>query len=227
MYTLLLRIAAPMQSWGGESKYDTRDTQKEPTKSGILGLLAAAQGLSRADEQGLARLAKLQYAVRVEREGALLNDFHTAHSEKSSYITHRYYLCDAVFLCGLACEDCELLQQYANSLTHPVYPLFLGRRCCPPTLPLVLGVRQGDLLTVLRSEPPLISGTQPVRIITDAMWNDPAAVTVKDSPISYSPYQRQFGYRKMKEYILTQNRQTEHDPFAELEAAYVSDENGA
>ena len=44
MSTLLLRLAAPMQAWGAEAKFDRRTTQREPTKSGVTGLVAAALG---------------------------------------------------------------------------------------------------------------------------------------------------------------------------------------
>ncbi len=44
MATLLLRLAAPLQAWGADSKFETRKTNREPTKSGVIGLLAAALG---------------------------------------------------------------------------------------------------------------------------------------------------------------------------------------
>ena len=72
-------------------------------------------------------------------------DFHTANREedrkkgKAPYVTYRHYLQDAVFLVGLESEDTALLQELETALKHPVYPLYLGRRSCPPTLPLCLG----------------------------------------------------------------------------------------
>ena len=184
MATLLLRLAAPLQSWGADSKFETRKTNREPTKSGIIGLLAAALGLRRDDAAGLARLNGLHFAVRADREGSLLVDFHTANREedrkkgKAPYVTYRHYLQDAVFLVGLESEDTALLQELETALKHPVYPLYLGRRSCPPTLPLCLGIRQGSLLDVLRTEP--MQGRKPetgkLRIVADADPADPAAV---------------------------------------------------
>ena len=78
MATLLLRLAAPLQSWGADSKFEIRKTEREPTKSGVIGLLAAALGLRRDDAAGLQPLCGLRFGVRVDREGALLEDFHTA-----------------------------------------------------------------------------------------------------------------------------------------------------
>lgn len=162
MATLLLRLAAPLQSWGADSKFETRKTNREPTKSGVIGLLAAALGLRRDDAAGLARLNGLHFAVRADREGSLLVDFHTANREedrkkgKAPYVTYRHYLQDAVFLVGLESEDTALLQELETALKHPVYPLYLGRRSCPPTLPLCLGIRAGELLDTLRAEPLLV-----------------------------------------------------------------------
>ena len=129
MATLLLRLAAPLQSWGADSKFETRKTNREPTKSGVIGLLAAALGLRRDDAAGLARLNGLHFAVRADREGSLLVDFHTANREedrkkgKAPYVTYRHYLQDAVFLVGLESEDTALLQELETALKHPVYPL--------------------------------------------------------------------------------------------------------
>ena len=69
MPTLLLRLAGPMQSWGTTSRFDQRDTGKEPSKSGVIGLLAAAMGIDRENWTGLQPLARLRMAVRHDRPG--------------------------------------------------------------------------------------------------------------------------------------------------------------
>ena len=160
MATLLLRLAAPLQAWGADSKFETRKTGREPTKSGVIGLLAAALGLRRDEREALLRLTGLRFGVRVEREGQLLVDYHTAKTqdEKTSYVTYRHYLQDAVFLAGIESEDAALLQQLQQALLHPVFQLYLGRRSCPPTLPLCLGLRQCSLQEALQTEPPLCPG---------------------------------------------------------------------
>ena len=54
MAVLLLRLAAPMQSWGtDDSKYETRKTEREPSKSGVIGMLAAALGYKRDESEKL------------------------------------------------------------------------------------------------------------------------------------------------------------------------------
>ena len=177
MATLLLRLAAPLQSWGSDSKFETRKTDREPTKSGVVGLLAAALGLRRDDTEGLARLNGLRFAVRADQEGSLLVDFHTAKSRDTSYVTYRHYLQDAVFLAGLESGDEALLRELEAALRHPVYPLYLGRRSCPPTLPLCLGIRQGSLLDVLRTEP-----MQGRKQGSCASWPTPTRQTLQQCP---------------------------------------------
>ena len=201
MATLLLRLAAPLQAWGADSKFETRKTGREPTKSGVIGLLAAALGLRRDEREALLRLTGLRFGVRVEREGQLLVDYHTAKTqdEKTSYVTYRHYLQDAVFLAGIESEDAALLQQLQQALLHPAFPLYLGRRCCPPTLPLCLGVRPGSLQEVLQAEPPLCPGRQS-RILLDADPLEPGTAPQRDVPVSFDPHHRQYGYRSVREF---------------------------
>ena len=221
MATLLLRLAAPLQSWGADSKFETRKTNREPTKSGIIGLLAAALGLRRDDAAGLARLNGLHFAVRADREGSLLVDFHTAKSRDTSYVTYRHYLQDAVFLAGLESGDEALLRELEAALRHPVYPLYLGRRSCPPTLPLCLGIRAGKLLDTLRAEPLLVKQRNgaPLRIVADTDPADAAAVPRRDLAVSFSPIHRQYGFRPVREWNTNPPEMpgaTEHDAMAEL-----------
>ena len=143
MSTLLLRLAGPMQAWGADSRFDIRKTNREPTQSGVIGLLAAALGLRR--DEPLDALAALRMGVRVDREGVLLRDFHMAHGAKSSYMTQRYYLCDALFLVGVFSEDEALMRRLEEAVRHPAFPLFLGRRSCPPEGRVCLGLRAATL----------------------------------------------------------------------------------
>ncbi|WP_298733191.1 type I-E CRISPR-associated protein Cas5/CasD [uncultured Subdoligranulum sp.] len=242
MATLLLRLAAPLQSWGADSKFETRKTEREPTKSGVIGLLAAALGLRRDDDAGLQPLCGLRFGVRIDREGELLVDFHTAGNPTpqqvraarrngkvpgARYVTQRHYLADAVFLVGLESEDEALLQKLVWALGHPAYPLFLGRRSCPPTLPLCLGIRPLPLEAALRAEPAQTSDAagQEIRcrIVMDADLAQPGAAPRRDLPCSFSPIHRQYAYRAAAESEIVlqpaagpDGLETEHDPFAEL-----------
>ena len=221
MATLLLRLAAPLQSWGTESKFDTRNTGREPSKSGIVGLLAAALGYKRYETEKLAELSSLRLGIRVDREGRLLRDYHTAHGEKSTYVTNRYYLADAVFIVGIEGER-DRLEEIAYALSHPAFPLFLGRRSCPPTLPLFLGIRDAGLDDALKSEK-IGSGKEPrpVRYIFDAAPGERGAA-IRDVPLSFDPRRRAYGYRSVAEKFVSGGEEPEYDPFDELEDDYVS-----
>src|SRR5690348_13630904 len=117
MPTLLLRLAGPMQSWGTTSRFDQRDTGKEPSKSGVIGLLAAALGIDRGSWSDLQPLASLSMGVRHDRPGIVKRDYQTAQEIISAdgskvhgtAVTTRHYLADAAFLVGVECEQRSLL----------------------------------------------------------------------------------------------------------------------
>jgi len=77
MPTLLLRLAGAMQSWGTTSRFDQRDTGKEPSKSGVIGLLAAALGIDRENWTDLKPLTRLSMGVRHDRAGIPKYDYQT------------------------------------------------------------------------------------------------------------------------------------------------------
>lgn len=125
-----------------------------------------------------------------------------------------------VFLVGLESEDTALLQELETALKHPVYPLYLGRRSCPPTLPLCLGIRAGELLDSPAGRPLLAKQRNgaPLRIVADA---DPRCCCVprRDLAVSFSPIHRQYGFRPVREWNTNppeMSGATEHDAMAEL-----------
>ena len=77
MPILLLRLEGPLQSWGGRSRWDVRDTQPEPSKSGVIGLLSCALGYGRGDRRIEALDRALRFGVRVEAPGHVLEDYQT------------------------------------------------------------------------------------------------------------------------------------------------------
>lgn len=215
MSTLLLRFAGPMQAWGEDSRFDVCRTNREPTKSGVIGLLAAALGWRR--DAPLDDLEALQFGVRVDREGVLLRDFHMVRSAKTAYVTTRYYLCDAVFLTGVFSEDEALMQRLAEAVSHPAFPLFLGRRACPPEGRVFLGLREEALEEALMHEPSLLSQqTMDPNKMTRMVVEDPAGpARLRDVPVSFSPFRREYRYRAAKEQWIG-SQTTAHDPMREL-----------
>jgi CRISPR system Cascade subunit CasD len=144
--SLALCFDAPMQSWGIRSRGVIRDTTAEPTKSGVVGLLASALGVPREDDDTIAELAALQLAVRVDREGILERDYHTTQNVPTTQgtghrtvVSERYYLADALFLVVLEGEP-ALLQRLNDAVNNPQWPLFFGRRAFVPARPLVTTV---------------------------------------------------------------------------------------
>mgnify|MGYP000855906933 CR=1 FL=1 len=208
MSTLLLRLAAPLQSWGVASKFDTRDTAREPTKSGVIGLIAAALGCSRTDSgdaaKWLEKLKDLNFAVRVDQTGVLLRDYHTAKKlkDQTSFVTVRYYLADAIFLVGLEGEK-SFLMKLMEALQNPVFPLYLGRRSCPPTGRMVLGIRERTLQQALEEESWQASEWYQKRksyqakltIVRDAKSSEQDVFLRRDLPISFDQRNRRYGFR--------------------------------
>ena len=227
-----MRLAGPLQSWGVDAKFDRRGTERAPTKSAVVGLLAAALGRRR--NESIEDLCQLRFGVRIDQEGALLRDFHTARSEKSAYVTQRFYLSDAVFLAGVEGEE-RLIDDLSQALNEPVFPLFLGRRSCPPEGRLNLGVRKGcSLYEALRQEPLLVGvktveskkGNRSVRILLDDVEATPVSTVFfqRDVPVSYEHTYRKYGFRKITEtsvmiqvpQVVEDENPTNHDAFAAL-----------
>ena len=243
MRTLLLRLAAPLQSWGTESKFDTRQTRREPSKSGVIGLLACALGIRRDDSAALAELSKLSFGVRVDQEGQQLMDYQTVKSYKSkadflaeadpeaAYQTYRYYLSDAVFVAAVSSEDDALMDKLEAALHRPAFPLFLGRRSCPPTLPLSLGLRELPMEEALRTEPWQVRREQQerwqrkhpgqtlyLRMLLDTDRGG-ADAQIRDVPMSFDPAWRRYSFRNVKEERAALCfPDTTHDAMAEVEA---------
>lgn len=141
MSVVLLVLAGPLQAWGGPASHSRRDTGPRPTKSGVLGLVGAALGLARTDTTALADLARLRFGVRTDQPGRRERDFHTAPgANRTTSVTDRYYLADAVFLAALE-ADPATATRIGEALTSPVYSPALGRRSCVPSRPVLLEVR--------------------------------------------------------------------------------------
>ncbi|MEU6284805.1 type I-E CRISPR-associated protein Cas5/CasD [Streptomyces sp. NPDC047028] len=158
---LLLRLTGPLQSWGEHSHFNDRDTLPFPSRSALTGLLAAALGRQR--HHSLDDL-NLSITVRADRPGNHLRDFHTVggglagdrtvvtadgkrrDSDTSTLTSTRWYLQDAAFTVALTLPDhAQPPTAWANALQFPRWPLYLGRRSCPPAGPLLLG-RSTDAL---------------------------------------------------------------------------------
>ena len=211
MATLLVTLEGPMQSWGASSKFSNRGTEPAPTKSGVLGLVAAARGIRRTEP--LTELAGLRFGVRSDQPGRMMRDFQTARTldgKESMPLSHRYYLGDAVFLAALEHEDGDMLRAIQLELRKPVFPLYLGRRSCPPSGPLATELVKGRIEHAFehaswRAKPFWRAQHRQfeqvcieTRIDRDPdVHSDSAMSRVQDVPISYDPERREYSWREV------------------------------
>ena len=163
MKHLALYLRAPLQSWGASSKFGDRGTLDAPTRSGLLGLLAAACGVDKNDEardrEWLARASKLSMTILAFRRGDRMTDYHTVGARydkddpwqkrmipttadgkpRGTDLTNRDYLTDSVFGAVLSGDD-HLVVEMAAGLANPIWGVWLGRKSCIPTEPILSGV---------------------------------------------------------------------------------------
>ncbi|GHF36084.1 type I-E CRISPR-associated protein Cas5/CasD [Streptomyces griseosporeus] len=231
-----LRLAGPLQSWGATSRFTRRTTESAPTKSGVVGLLAAAAGIERGDDSRLAPLAALRFGVRVDQPGTRIRDFHTAHhgvTGASMPLSERFYLADAVFVAALE-GDHSLLTSLHGALRSPVYPPYLGRRSCPPTEPVGLGLYEDARLEDVLARVPWQASAwyrrrhpnpRTLTVLRETAPGEPvtAADVQRDQPVSFDAAHRRHALRTVATTVVptpvpagSGPRET-HDPFAALD----------
>jgi CRISPR system Cascade subunit CasD len=155
-----LRFEGPLQAWGYASQFNRRNTGMFPTKSAVLGMVCAAMGIHRGSKQEqdmLAQLRSLQLlsvtVPRLQYQGMeyettlpirRLTDYHTVQNTltadgklKDTHLTWRQYLCDASFI-ALLSGNRSLLIKVGAALRNPVWGVWLGRKACIPTAPVLV-----------------------------------------------------------------------------------------
>jgi CRISPR system Cascade subunit CasD len=157
---LILRLAGYSQAWGQPSRRDNRYTFDFPTKSGIVGMLGSALGVARDDEVRIAKLNSLHLSVFRLKGGVLHSDFQTTgggckndkrrcilntkgESRGNPNVSHRQYLIGADFIAVLE-GQAELIEQCKQALLCPKHVLFLGRKNCLPTEPILAGLCKSE-----------------------------------------------------------------------------------
>ncbi|GAA1797064.1 type I-E CRISPR-associated protein Cas5/CasD [Leucobacter iarius] len=208
MPTLLLTLSGPLQAWGSRSRFSARTTEPAPTKSGVLGLVAAAKGVRRTEE--LTDLAGLRFGVRSDQPGRVIREFQTARSldgRDSMPLSDRYMLADAVFLAALESSDREFLERLRDHLRSPVFPLSLGRRALPPAGPIPTEILEGTIETAFetsvwragpversrhRESPQIMLETR-----IDAAPGEIGEERIRDVPVSFDPERREHRWREV------------------------------
>jgi CRISPR system Cascade subunit CasD len=155
-------LHGPLQAWGGPVVGDDRPTLPFPTRSGVLGLVAACMGIPRRDLERLALLARgARVHVRVDSPGTPLVDDQTIQENPNASPTRqtiqskRTYLCDASFVAVVVPGDGVGISEIGEALVRPTFAPFLGRRTCVPSSPLLAAPEVGgdDPLTLFSSIP--------------------------------------------------------------------------
>lgn len=231
MPTLVLALDGPLQSWGVTGRFVTRSTQKIPTKSGVLGMIAAAQGRYRTDS--VADLLDLSFAVRTDQQGSLLRDFQTEidwrpKAPKSKPLTNRWYLQDFKFTVAVG-GDRELLETLDAALRAPEFPLYLGRRSCPPAGRIPRGIVDAEPVDALKQAPWLAAAwyrkkqpkTLDLPVSRDVRAGEVPDEQIRDAPVSFDPRDRRYELRGVRhEWVSMDNPDgydlDQHDPFTLL-----------
>lgn len=179
---LAFYIHAPMQAWGASSKFQRRDTEAHPTKSAVLGLVAAALGIDKnqPDEpERIKELSALGFSTArlmspEKNEIRRLNDYHTvgggydtktqkmfitrkaSGGPSTTILTHRAYLTDARYVVVLE-GSFTLLKEIREALENPVWGVWFGRKACIPSAPLipVLAASKQEAVDALCARVPL------------------------------------------------------------------------
>lgn len=153
---LVFTLYGPLQSWGEAAVGEVRSCADRPTKSGVLGLIGAALGISREDDGAMSTLHRnLGFAVRVDTMGTHIHDFHTSQTPTSrkggvwptrkrelegerlnTILSTRHYRGDACYTVALRIRGDLDPTSIIEAFRKPAYPLYLGRRSCPPALPI-------------------------------------------------------------------------------------------
>jgi CRISPR system Cascade subunit CasD len=220
-------LEGPLQSWGFDSQFNRRNTGLMPTKSAIAGICCAALGYPRGGEDEarfLNAFASLRMtAIAIPRKGKKgdltvrrLQDYHTVQNTKTAegkikdtHITHRQYLSDAAF--GILLEgNPALLHSIVSALEHPKWGIWLGRKSCIPTAPILAGKRnewgvkenRDEALRLLIREERLESFTRQEEVENFAEGRD----SLPDQPVSFATERRQFSPRRVRTLPAAENR---------------------
>jgi len=172
---LIFRLYGMMASWGDIAVGEFRPTFDRPSKSAIIGLISAAIGIQRDEEERLRDLATAySVAIRIDASGFLLRDYHTAQvppsgkgkkklvfptrkdelsvpkDDLNTILSTRDYRCDALYticLWNRASFPPFPLSAMKQHLENPVFQLYLGRKSCPLSLPLLPQIVQANSIS--------------------------------------------------------------------------------
>ncbi|AOG03433.1 type I-E CRISPR-associated protein Cas5/CasD [Bosea sp. RAC05] len=191
MLALLIRLESPLMAFGREAIDQNGPTRAHPDASMLTGLLANALGYDRTEAERHQRLQdRMTFAVRLDRPGSELRDFQTAQLAKadtgwtthgvpegrrggggtyeSPHIRYRHYLADASLVVSIALSDADeapTVDEVADALRQPARPIFIGRKPCVPSAPLLIGVVEAPTLLASFDQAPLAQAASSFRFV--------------------------------------------------------------
>ncbi len=166
----VMQLYGPMASWGEIAVGEIRGSSTRPSRSAIIGLIAAALGVERDHHDTMQLMVDAyRFAVQVDNQGTLIRDFHTWQIPKrkrgmkwetrkeeleaddiSTGLSRRDYSCDAVYtVCLWSVVDNPpfTMDAIKTAIERPRFPLYLGRKSCPPALPLAVKIVSAESVT--------------------------------------------------------------------------------
>lgn len=169
---LIFQLHGPMASWGVDAPGEVRHSHELPSRSALLGLLAAAVGIRRDEEDRLNDFNRhYDFVLCASQNPRWARDYHTVQMPKevrkaryfsrreelsdpellSALISRRDYFTDAWWMVALAqTPDAPYsLSQLREALQRPMFPLYLGRKSHPLALPLWPLLLEGNAPDVL------------------------------------------------------------------------------
>ena len=209
---LILRLDGVLQSWGERARWDFRDSNTMPTKSGVIGMLACSMGLPRWNVRIAELSNNIEMGVRADRYGIMLEDFHTVTGERgflfntkgkeregdggATIITPRQYLQDACFTVALSANE-ELLLECATALQNPIWPIYLGRKSCVPSGPVFedLSCKYSSIVEALSNYPLCTRHEKSTTFLCE--YADITGSIMRRDEISIN-INRNYGYRRVK-----------------------------
>jgi CRISPR system Cascade subunit CasD len=198
---LIFQLYSPLASWGVEAVGEVRHTAPVPTRSALLGLLAAALGIRRDEEERLNHFNQhYHFAVHsLSSHERWLRDYHTvsvpresrkyryytrrdelrlAPGEVGTIITQREYRIDGYWHVAV-CETPGApytLDDLREALLTPHFSLYLGRKSCPLALPLAPRLMSGTLYEVFSKTAREMQASELAELVQGAgvcFWDDP------------------------------------------------------
>jgi CRISPR system Cascade subunit CasD len=206
---LILRLDAPLVSFGSPLIDALGCVQAFPALSMLTGLLANALGYTHSEFARLGRLQqRIRYAARTDRAGLPMDDFQivdmeqpwmnddtawtTRHrivkrgSSTDKHIRERTYRADSVHTVALGLEvvdESPTIHDLVSALREPARPLFLGRKACLPAAPLFWGLVDAEgPYAALRKVPGLSGRRASASTRMPAWWFDDDASASEAGP---------------------------------------------